>query len=216
MADRPDESGGLVRQGDGTSASDEDLLAVLVEARRLGFLGPGPVEPHLEHALALRRAWTEIGREVPGPAEPCLDLGSGGGLPGLVLARAEPTTAWLLLDSGQRRASFLAWAIEQLHLGDRVGAVRQRAEEAGRDDAYRGGMSWVFARSFGPPAVTAECGAPLLRPGGVLVVAEPPELDPGRWPADGMGVLGLEQVGRGHEANASWVAFRLTAPCPPR
>ena len=49
----------------------------------------------------------------------------------------------------------------------------------------------VVARSFGSPAVTAECGAPLLRVGGVLVVSEPPEGAGERWSDDGLAELGL-------------------------
>ena len=48
-----------------------------------------------------------------------------------------------------------------------------------------------MARSFGPPAVTAECAIGFLRPGGEILVSEPPEPDPDRWPADGLAGLGL-------------------------
>ena len=49
----------------------------------------------------------------------------------------------------------------------------------------------MTARSFGPPAATAECAAPLLAVGGLLVVSEPPD-GPDRWPADALAALGLE------------------------
>ncbi len=50
----------------------------------------------------------------------------------------------------------------------------------------------VTARSFGPPAVTVECGAPLLRVGGLLVVSEPPGTDEHpEWPAEGLDLVGL-------------------------
>jgi 16S rRNA (guanine527-N7)-methyltransferase len=51
-------------------------------------------------------------------------------------------------------------------------------------------MDMVVARSFGPPATVAECAAPFLRVGGVLLVSEPPGA-PDRWPAPGLEQLGL-------------------------
>ena len=70
--------------------------------------------------------------------------------------------------------------------------VAGRAEEVARDPAHRGGYDLVTARSFGAPAVTAECAAPLLRVGGELLVSEPPEATTSeRWPRDGLAELGL-------------------------
>src|SRR5581483_5139953 len=90
------------------------LLAVLEEARDLGFLGPGPLKPHLDNAEGFRAAWD-------GPPPPsAVDLGSGGGLPGLPLAIAWPATAWLLVEANGRRARFLAQAVRRLGLGNRV------------------------------------------------------------------------------------------------
>lgn len=74
-------------------------------------------------------------------------------------------------------------------------ARAQRAEEAGRDPELRATFDLVTARGFGPPAVVAECAAPFLRPGGLLVVSEPPAGEAARWPAAGLAPLGLEPVG---------------------
>jgi 16S rRNA (guanine527-N7)-methyltransferase len=165
-------------------ADVERLEDLLEEARKLGFLGPGPVDQHITHSLAFAR----LVSEPPGLA---LDLGSGGGLPGLPLAFVWPRTAWVLLDANVKRTAWLADAVRRAGLGERVTVRRQRAEEAGRGD-LRGQVDLVVARSFGPPAVTAECAAPLLRPGGFVVVAEPPGGDTRRWPADPLSQLGLE------------------------
>lgn len=128
-----------------------------------------------------------------------LDLGSGGGVPGLVLARAWPESRGVLLDATARRCAFLAEAVVELRLGDRIEVVRGRAEEAARRADLRASFGLVVARSFGPPGVTAECGAPFLRRNGLLVVSEPPRSDApvadatSRWPAEGLGLLGLER-----------------------
>jgi 16S rRNA (guanine527-N7)-methyltransferase len=65
-----------------------------------------------------------------------------------------------------------------------------RAEMVGREDDLRGAALGVMARSFGPPAATAECAAPLLAVGGILVVSEPPD-SPDRWPEAPLAALGL-------------------------
>jgi 16S rRNA (guanine527-N7)-methyltransferase len=177
------------------------LVAVLDEARDLGFLGPGPVAFHVEHARAYLPA-------LAGLQGAALDLGAGGGVPGLVLALERPDLDWTLLDAMQRRTAFLARAVAALGL-DGV-AVRTARAEAVPD--LRGGFVAVVARSFGPPAVTAECAAPLLQVGGRLVVSEPPEAGD-RW--TGAAVLGL---GAAHRLPGppGLVVLTQETPCPAR
>ena len=141
----------------------------------------------LEHAEAFSDVVAELG---PDP-RPALDLGTGGGLPGLVLALATPRRRWALLDSRQRSVEFVRWAVAELDLVGRVNVVSRRAEEVGRDPVHRGQYGLVAARGFGPPAVTAECAAPLLDVGGHLVVSEPPGSTGDRWPKDQLMTLGL-------------------------
>lgn len=162
------------------------LTDLLTESRQLGFLGPGPIEAHLPHAAAFADA-------VPDAPARALDLGAGGGLPGLVLAATVwPTTSWVFLDAQARRSAFLVEAVDALGLADRVEVVTTRAEEHGRRDEVRGTFDLVVARSFAAPPVTAECAAPLLRVGGSLVVSEPPSAAAGtRWPTAGVALLGF-------------------------
>lgn len=162
-----------------------DLVEVLTESRRLGFLGPGPVEDHIAHALAF------VSVMDVAPAR-TLDLGAGGGLPGLVLAASGWAGEICLLDSQLRRTDFLREAVDALGLAARVRVVTGRAEEFARIDGERGSYDVVVSRSFGAPAVVAECAAPLLCTGGQLVVSEPPTSDADqRWPADGLAQVGL-------------------------
>lgn len=184
------------------------LETVLEEARALGFLGPGPVAGHIEHATGFLRAVGEP------PPDRVVDLGSGGGLPGLVLARAWPGTLVVLLDSNQRRTAFLARAVRSLGLDGRVVVEHRRAEEAGRDPEWRGRADLVVARSFGPPAVTAECAAPLLAVGGRLVVSEPPDGFTHRWPEGALSGLGLCPIGRLEQAFSRFQVLRQESPCP--
>lgn len=186
-----------------------DLLdSILEDARTHGFLGPGEAAAHRRHAegfLALLEG-EDVGSAV--------DLGSGGGVPGLVLALALPASRWVLLDARAKRTAFLRDAVARLGVGDRVAVRTERAETSGRDPALRGRHGVVVARGFAPAAVTAECAAPLLQPGGVLVVSEPPG-GADRWPAPSLVELGLQEDRR-TVGPPALVRFRRVAPVPDR
>ncbi|MDQ1358203.1 MAG: rRNA (guanine527-N7)-methyltransferase [Acidimicrobiaceae bacterium] len=184
------------------------LLQVLAAAREQHFLGPGDVAAHVEHSLAFTALVTH-------PPSAAVDLGSGAGIPGLVLALVWPASSWVLLDANVRRTGFLRDAVESLGLAERVEVLAARAEVAGRDPARRAAADLVVARAFGPPAVVAECAAPLLRPGGAMVVAEPPGGAPERWSVEGLGLLGLAESGRMSEPVAL-VRLEQVGACPDR
>jgi 16S rRNA (guanine527-N7)-methyltransferase len=195
---------------------DTRLIEVLERSRDLGFLGPGAVRVHVDHAAGFAAGIHAAPRDF-------LDLGSGGGVPGLVLARRWPDSRAVLLDARERRCGFLREAVRDLDLGGRVAVVWARAEEAGHRDYLRGVFDLVVARGFGAPAVTAECGAPFLRVGGTLAVSEPPEdceaeAAPDasdRWVAGGLARLGLA-VGRSWTDGYRYRALDQVQPCPPR
>jgi 16S rRNA (guanine527-N7)-methyltransferase len=166
-------------------AALEIIVGLLERARDRGLLGPGPVREHIQHAEAFAVA-------AGPPPELFADLGSGAGIPGLVLALLWPDAGGLLLDAGERRTAHLEEAVLELEVGERVSVVRGRAEVVARDPAWRERADLVVSRSFGRPAVTAECAVGLLRPGGRLVVSEPPVADAAtRWPAGPLADLGF-------------------------
>jgi 16S rRNA (guanine527-N7)-methyltransferase len=170
------------------------LEAVLTQAQERSLVGGLPISGQIAHSEAFLQALSLEPFEGP-----VLELGSGGGLPGLVIAVEDPALHLVLLDSARRSVEFLRWAVEELELTSRVEIVHARAELVGRDPRYRERFDAVLARSFAPPAVTAECAAPLLVLGGRLIVSEPPgkrtaagEPPPAsRWPVEGCAELGL-------------------------
>ncbi len=163
----------------------EAVARALAEARALGLLGPGPVDAHERSAQAFAAALGEI----DGPA---LDLGSGGGVPGLLLAALYDDVPWVLLDVNRRRASFLQRSVVSCGFGPRVAVYHGPAEAAAYVPSHRARYAVVVARSFGPPARTAECSVGFLALGGRLAVAEPPpEGRVERWPAAGLARLGM-------------------------
>lgn len=154
----------------------------------------------MDHGRALIAGLPESGR--------VLDLGSGGGLPGLVVATYRPELGLTLLDARQRACRFLRDAVATLGCAG-VEVVEARAEEAARRADLREVFDAVVARSFGPPAVTAECAVGFLRSGGRLVVSEPPDDEDAsrRWPAEGLDALGFGAVARGGGTEASFVTL---------
>ena len=133
------------------SEARRQLTAQLEDARQQGMIGPGPVAAHLDHAEALAAA---LGAGFHGRF---LDLGSGAGVPGLVLLAVWPRATAVLLDARRRRCAFLEAALPELELTERASVVCGRAEELARDPELRAGFELVVARGFGAPAPTAEC-----------------------------------------------------------
>lgn len=191
----------------------DQLRAVLGEAQARGFLGAAPLDEHVEHARGFVDA---LGAAVFAGAV-VVDLGSGGGLPGLIVADEVPDARVQLLDGSAVRSAFLRWAVEVLGWDARVSVLGARAEEVGRRSAMRSSADIVVARGFASPGVTAECAAPMLRVGGWLVVSDPPGggAEGERWPVDGCRSVGL--VPERHLcAPRAYTVLQQVAPCPDR
>jgi 16S rRNA (guanine527-N7)-methyltransferase len=183
----------------GAKVGEESLASLeqlFTDARRRGFLGPGPVSDQMARSLAFGAVAGAAqddganGAQNRVPDGLLVDLGSGGGVPALVLALLWPASQWLLVESNQRRATWLQGAVSFLGIENRVDVLCDRAERVARS-SWRHQAATVTARGFGPPAPTAECAAPLLRQGGQLLVAEPPGAPPERWPTENLVTLGL-------------------------
>ncbi len=181
------------------------LWRELESSRQLGLIGPSPLDEHVRHAIGYLGAAGVVPRAVA-------DLGSGGGLPALVLAERWPECRFTLIDVRERAIARLDVMVARLGWHHRVDPWLGSAESAGRLEALRGGFDLVTARGFGPPAMTAECAAPLLRVGGRLVVSEPPT-DEGRWPEAALTLLALRRV---EETVGPYAVLEATEPCPER
>ena len=101
--------------------------------------------------------------------EEFLDIGSGGGFPGLPLAVTLPARRALLVESVGKKARFLATAVEAAGLGDRVAVAATRAETLAGDPRHRGYWQAVTARAVADMSELAELALPLLQVGGLLV-----------------------------------------------
>ena len=103
-----------------------------------------------------------------GDARSLVDVGSGGGLPGLPLQIVRPDLKVTLIEADQAKAAFLVRACAELELSG-VEVVARRAEEAGHDPLYREAFDVAVARALAPMPVLAELCLPLVRVGGRLL-----------------------------------------------
>jgi len=102
----------------------------------------------------------------------CLDLGTGGGLPGVALAIASPATRFVLVESNRRKCSFLLEAVRTAGLGN-VRVVEADYERFEPDERF----PTVISRAFRPPPEFLAISRRFLAPQGrvVLLLADPSE-----------------------------------------
>jgi len=149
----------------GTIADHVRLLLAWNEAINLsGIRTPAAIAvQHVLDSLAalpiLRRAGVES----------FLDIGSGGGYPGLPLAIALPARRALLVESVGKKARFLATVVEAAGLHERVAVAATRAETLAADPHHRGRWPAVVSRAVAETGELIELALPLLRVGGLLV-----------------------------------------------
>ena len=183
------------------------LSGVLGRARELGFLGPGPIDVHIEHA----RGYASV---VSAPTT-VLDLGSGGGVPALVLAVAWPDARFVLVESNQRRRAHLVDAIEELGLQDRAEVLHERAEIVAREPQASGAVRPRHRPGF---RRAGRNGRDRCRSGRFgrrrSVVSEPPDPRPERWPATPLRALGFSGPTFSTWKSAHFVHLRKVSPAP--
>ena len=151
-----------------------------------------------------------------------IDVGTGGGFPGLAAAIALPAARLTLVDSVGRKVEAVRAMAESLGLGARVHLRCERIERSGRSSDCRGRFDWALARAVASAPVVAEYLVPLLTPQGRAVLYR------GQWIADDQSSLGraarrlnatVEAV-EGCELPAGRgvrhaIRLRPLGPCPP-
>jgi len=198
-----------------TPELERKLLAALERPHRLGTIG-GVLEDQLAHSASFSSVLADLFPDTPPRSG--MDLGTGGGLPGVVLAAMWPSTAWTLVDMRSARAAEVERVVLALGLDTTTDVLATEAQYVGRDPQYREQFDVVVARSFGPPSLTAECAAGVVRLNGWFVVSEPPEAkaDGERWDTAGLAALGFSQPVRRAVDDARFVAFQKTSHTPDR
>jgi len=159
-ADRPDPETLDNLFGENTTAIHRYVDLLISVGVDRGLLGPREAgriwQRHVLNCAVIGPAFAR-GAQVA-------DLGSGAGLPGVVLAIARPDLRLVLLEPLQRRTAFLHEVVDELEL-DNVQVLRTRAEEIAGELRFDA----VTARAVAPLATLAGWAFPLLCPGGELV-----------------------------------------------
>lgn len=180
---------------------DAALTRVLSEIQRRGAIGRGPIDAAIAHA---RRFVAALPEPVPGVDVIAVDLGSGGGLPGLVIAVDRPDVRLMLIERREKRADLLRYGVRALDLLDRVEVVAADVEtvitshsrQLGRGSVdpgsvVRGSVDVVTARSFAPPLAVLGVAGRLLRPGGTCIISDPPD-GRDRWTSSDLAALSFD------------------------
>jgi 16S rRNA (guanine527-N7)-methyltransferase len=140
-----------------TARAFTDALAR--EGEQRGLIGP----------LELPRLWTRhiLNSAIAAPLfhGRVADIGSGAGLPGLVLAIARPDVHWTLIEPMERRVTWLTEQVDELGL-ENVEILRARAEDVGRPGAF----DVVTARAVSALRTLLPLTAPLVRDGGEVTL----------------------------------------------
>ena len=131
-----------------------------------------------------------------------VDVGSGGGTPGIPLAASLPHREVTLLEAERRKARFLdQWAVEQPNLG----VVWGRAEEQPVET-----YGVAVAKALAQPPVAAEWCLPLVREGGAVILWVGPSAD-----AEAVALVAAKIGGEREEAPPGFIVLRKTGPTPP-
>jgi 16S rRNA (guanine527-N7)-methyltransferase len=109
------------------------------------------------------------------PSPRLVDIGTGGGFPGVPLAIALPHVRVALVDATAKKVGYLQTVAADLRLGN-VTAHQGRAEELGHDPAWRGRFDLATARAVASLSALMELVGPLLRVGGVAFFPKGPRL----------------------------------------
>ena len=165
------------------------LVPILREAQKIGALSTTPIEQIISHALWFARA-------LPDSTTRVIDLGSGAGVPGLIVAFERPELELVLVDRRSGRTDSLTRSVLSLNIANRVSVKCSEIATLIRDDKFSKQFDAAISRGLGPPMETLRLSRELVKTGGVVVISEPPPSTQSRWNPNEIAALGLEGPNR--------------------
>lgn len=167
---------------------------------------------HLEECAAL------AGMLPVKPGARWIDVGTGGGLPGLVLALCRPDTEWTLLDATRKKVEAVRSFAAALGLRNVI-ALHDRAERLAHQDGMRGRFEGAVSRALGPLPVVMELCRGFVAPGGTIAAVRGPqwaaEVERARPAARLLRIADLHALPVPVAARPTWVVtMRADGPAP--
>ena len=161
------------------------LEPVLRAAQKIGALSGAPIDQIIGHALWFARA-------IPSSAQRVVDLGSGAGVPGLIVAFERPELELVLVDRRSGRTDLLSRSVLALNLDSRVSVKCSEIGDLVRDSNFFKRFDAAISRGLGPPLETLRLSRDLVKPGGVVIISEPPPTTQSRWNPEDVSSLALD------------------------
>ena len=155
-----------------TDAQRSALDAAWGPAREAGVLGSVSIEELWEHTAGYASAvCSAFSDECSTWNGSIIDVGTGCGVPGVLLAAQLPNARVSLVDAAERRLIHVRRAVQALDLPDRALVVHGRGDDLAHDREHRGKYDVAVARLLADPAETVEQLLPLVRVGGAVVIS---------------------------------------------
>ena len=178
-------------------------------ARAAGIMGHLPLETLRRHASGfILDDWRKL------PVGEFVDCGAGAGVVGILLALELPMSRWTLVDASERRCDMAERAIVAAKLSGRIMVKHALVEDLAGPREARETLDGVVARLFGPASELAECGLPLLRIGGSLVVSVSAATKC-QWERMPLARVDCELSGHWSTQYGSFVSIARVGPAPP-
>src|SRR5688572_29940309 len=192
-------------RADGVSAGQSPVAALLRRLATLISTSPHNLVAAGERAEVYDRHIRECDAlaGILAPSGRWLDLGTGAGLPGLVLALRHPDTEWVLADATRKKVEAVEAFARELGLQN-VTAVHGRAEALAHDPRHRGSYQGVVSRAVAPLPSLAELCRGFLGADGLMVAVKGP-----RWREEldaASGALRTLHLGHVHTAELAGAA----------
>ena len=194
-----------------------DELAALIASAPVNLVSRGDRADvrglHVDECVAVAEALTLQG------GDHWLDLGTGGGLPGLVLAASFPTTSWTLLDARAKKLAQVERFAAVLGIRN-ITTLHGRAEDLSLDAVHAGTYAGVVARAVASLEVIAALSRGFIRDGEIVAIRGPRARDEAsaivRWCDDlGMTVETVRQISG--TIRPTWlIRLRGLGPAPGR